>query len=78
MAYLVIGICEFPVAGNVSQLFANHGALRSRCLSLLRHVPDTGKTHLCSTPETSPTADSFGRLKEVYGNETWLPGDKNL
>ena len=78
MAYLVIEICEFSVAGKVSQLFANHGALRSRCPSLLRHVPDTGKARLCSTSETSPTANVFGHLREAYGNETGLPGDNNL
>ena len=79
MVYPVIKICEFPIIQRiVSKLLANFDIYRPRDLSVLRCVPRRGTLHPCSTFQTSPTAKVFGRHQEVGGNETRLPGDKDM
>ena len=78
MAYPVINIREFPTVW-ASGLFTNYGTHRPRSLSVLRPVSQSGTSHSCSTFQTNPAAEVFGRHQgEVGGNESQLPGNEDM
>lgn len=79
MAYPVIEICEFSMTlDTVSNFLANCDTCRPCGLSFLRPVPRRATVHPRSTFRINPAAKVFGRSREVCGNETRLPGDKNM
>jgi len=78
MAYPAIKICESIYDFGHHTKFLNCNARRPCSLSFLRPVSRRGTVHPRSTFRISLAAKFFGRFQKVSGNETRLPGDKDM
>lgn len=78
MAYPAIKICESICDFGYHAKLLNCNARRPCSLPFLRPVSRRGTVHPRSTFRISLATKFFGHFQKVFGNETRLPGDKDM